>query len=193
MSFLENSEILCEFLTWLHGEVEDATVGALDRFFKNFPLLEGDSDSPEVNEKMDRLTEQAHNYATGYMETHVPQLKKIRDATASAKKPCELVYTWRALANLDEALDLLENDNNNNNFNAAHRTAALEAAGKAINEVGKLMAKTTVLKGYAEFLAEFVTKAWEPLTIALNIYFRRIAWIDNVDPVTNDPIGPQPN
>lgn len=192
MSILETTETICKFRIWLHGEIEDHTLGALDRMLENVEWLSHPSDSAAVDAAMDEVRSQAQRYANGQLNSHVPALKTLRDADAQLDNPCTLANTWLALDKLDRTLDVLMADNDSGTIDASHRVEALDAAGDAINKVAGLMGESAILAGFGEFLAEFVKTAWTPLTSALGIYFRRLEWISNTDPNTGEILGPQP-
>lgn len=179
MSGFFEVEWICGLKEYIMGTVEDHTVGALDRFFKNTGLFESTSDSAAVHAALQKLEQQAVAYADDHLEAHVPALKKFRDGGATLNTPCTLVNTWSALSSLNDAMNQLEADNDAGTFNAAHRVRAMEAAGDAINALGNVMQSAPVLQGFGEFLNAFVTTAWHPLTGALGLKFRRWQWLED--------------
>lgn len=192
MSFLSNVTVVCEFRAWLHGEVTDEAMGAIDRLFNNVEWFEMPGDSPSVEAAANVVKDKATQYANDMINEHVPLIKALRDGDDALDNPCKAVNAWLSLSKLDEALDVLEKDNLSGNINAANRAAALKAAGEALNAVGEVMSAVQVLKPFGEFLAAFVATAWAPFSEALGVYFERLEWISNVDPVTGEILGPQP-
>lgn len=192
MSFLSNVTAVCEFRAWLHGEVTDEAMAAIDRLFNNVDWLQMPSDSSTVDAALNTVRDKATSYTNEMIDEHVPLLKSLRDSDDALDNPCQAVNAWLSLSRLDAALDVLEQDNLNGNISAANRAAAIEAAGEALNAVGQVMNAVQVLKPFGDFLAAFVATAWVPFSEALNVYFERLEWINNVDPVTGEILGPQP-
>jgi hypothetical protein len=191
MSFLSDASVVCEFRAWLHGEFTDDAVAAVDRLFNNLFLLEDAADSPATQAALDAVRDKAWTYARDSIDEHVPLLRDLRDAEGKLDNPCLAINAFLALVELDAALDILASDNAAGNIDAGNRVRALAAAGEALNRLGNLMAAVQVLKPFGDFLAAFVAEAWEPFSASLGVYFQRLEWLDNFDPV-DGAIGPQP-